>query len=80
MFLDYLSCLLSLNKINSGEISLKIRTQFSDEFARCTVVCTTMRQTACHRRRIKTEEKAKVVAYVWGTEFSQFLAALDIFC
>ena len=31
-----------------------------------------------HRRRIKTEEKAKVVAAVWGTEFVQFLAALAI--
>ena len=34
---------------------------------------------ADHRRRIKTEKKAKVVAAVWGTEFIQFLAALDIF-
>ena len=32
-----------------------------------------------HRRRIKTEENAKVVAAVWGTEFIKFLAALDIF-
>ena len=31
-----------------------------------------------HRRRIKTEEKAKVVAGVWGTEFIQFHAALAI--
>ena len=31
-----------------------------------------------HRRRIKTEEKAKVVAAVWGTELIQFLAALAI--
>ena len=32
-----------------------------------------------HRRRIKTEEeKAKVVASVWGKEFIQFLAALAI--
>ena len=30
-------------------------------------------------RRIKTEAKAKVVAGVWGTEWIQFLAALDIF-
>ena len=30
------------------------------------------------RRRIKTEEKAKVVAAVWGTEFIQFLATLAI--
>ena len=29
-----------------------------------------------HRRRINTEEKAKVVAAAWGTEFIQFLAAL----
>ena len=28
-----------------------------------------------HRRRIYTEEKAKVVAVVWGTELIQFLAA-----
>ena len=27
------------------------------------------------RRRIKTEEIAKVAASVWGTEFIQFLAA-----
>ena len=31
------------------------------------------------RRRIYTEEKAKVVAAVWSTEFIQFLAALAIF-
>ena len=28
------------------------------------------------RRRINTEEKAKVVAAVWGTEFIIFLVAL----
>ena len=28
-----------------------------------------------HRRRIKTEEKSKVVPSVWGEEFIQFLAA-----
>ena len=31
-----------------------------------------------HRRRLKTEAKTKVVASVWGKEFIQFLAALDI--
>ena len=31
-----------------------------------------------YRRRIKTEEKAKHVAAVWGTALIQFLAALDI--
>ena len=31
-----------------------------------------------HRRRIYTESKAKVVASVWGADFSQFLAALGI--
>ena len=30
------------------------------------------------RRRIKTEEKAKVVASDWGEEFIQFLAALVV--
>ena len=31
-----------------------------------------------HRRRIKTEEKAKVVAAAWGAELIEFLAALAI--
>ena len=31
-----------------------------------------------HRRRIKTEEKAKVVAFVWVPEFFEFLAALAV--
>ena len=31
-----------------------------------------------HRRRIKTEEKAKVVAAVCGEEFIKFLAALAV--
>ena len=31
-----------------------------------------------HRRRIKTEEKAKVVDPVWGTELIKFLATLAI--
>ena len=30
------------------------------------------------RRRIQTEEKAKVVAAAWGEEFIQFLAVLAI--
>ena len=33
---------------------------------------------AWHRRWIKTEEKAKVVASVWGAEFIQFLAAIAV--
>ena len=32
-----------------------------------------------HRRRIKTEEKAKVIAALWGTELIPFLATLAIF-
>ena len=35
-----------------------------------------VRFTREHRRRIYTEEKAKVVAFVWGEEFIYFLAAL----
>ena len=31
-----------------------------------------------HRRRIKTEVKAKVVASVWGKEFIHFLATLAV--
>ena len=31
-----------------------------------------------HSRRIKIEEKARVVTVVWGTELIQFIAALAI--
>ena len=31
-----------------------------------------------HRRKMKTEEKVKVVASVWGEEFINFLAALAV--
>ena len=31
-----------------------------------------------HRRRINTEQQARVVAAVWGTELIQFLATLAI--
>ena len=34
--------------------------------------------TVVHRRRIKTEEKAKVVTAVWGTEFILLLATLAV--
>ena len=34
--------------------------------------------TVLHRIRIYTEERAKIVAAVWGTELIQFLAALQI--
>ena len=33
---------------------------------------------ASHKRRIKTEKKATVVAAVWGTELVRFLAVLAI--
>ena len=32
-----------------------------------------------HRRRIYTEDKAKIVASVWGTEFIELLAAQVFF-
>ena len=38
----------------------------------------TLKLTSYHRRRIKTEVRAKVVASVWGEEFNQFLAALAV--
>ena len=31
-----------------------------------------------HKRRIKTEEKAKVIAAAWGAEAIHFFASLDI--
>ena len=34
--------------------------------------------TVFHKRRIKTKEKANVVASDWGEEFIQFLAALPV--
>ena len=37
-----------------------------------------MVKTQFQRRRIKTEEKTKVVAAVWGTEMIKFLTALAI--
>ena len=36
------------------------------------------RWLGAYKRRIRTDEKAKVVAAVWGAEFSQFVAALAI--
>ena len=36
-------------------------------------------QGPAHRRRIESEDKAKVVASVWGAECVQFLAALAVF-
>ena len=39
---------------------------------------TTYVQHNAHRRRKRTEEKAKVVAVVWWTEIMQFLAALAL--
>ena len=33
---------------------------------------------SCHRRMINSEEKSKVVAAAWETEFIQFLASLAI--
>ena len=35
-------------------------------------------ESESHRRRINTEEKAKVVAAAWVTELIQFLAKLAI--
>ena len=38
-----------------------------------------LKKIGVSRTGVFTEEKAKVVAAVWGTEFIQFLAALAIF-
>ena len=40
---------------------------------------TVTQSTVPYRRRINTEEMAKVVAAIWGTEFIKILAALAIF-
>ena len=43
------------------------------------IVQETLHNVHCsHSRRIKTEEKAKVVAAAWGAELIQFLAALAV--
>ena len=39
---------------------------------------TFLNKSEIHRRRIETEEKAKVVAAVWGTKFIQFFAAQTV--
>ena len=41
-------------------------------------LCRSKQLPVQHRRRIKTEEKANVVAAVWGEEFIKFLAALAV--
>ena len=46
------------------------------EFLQAEIIITFVNST--HRRRIELEDKAKVVAYVWGPEFVQFLAALAV--
>ena len=47
--------------------------------SRCSEILTLIcEEWGRHRRRIKTEEKAKVVASVWGQEFIKFLAALAV--
>ena len=42
------------------------------------VILYIMQLIIMHRRRIKSEEKAKVVASVWKEEFIQFLAAIAV--
>ena len=37
-----------------------------------------MEEGSIHRRSMELEDKAKVVASVWGAEFVQFLAALAV--
>ena len=50
--------------------------EFKSTFHFCTYSATLL--YVHHRRRIKTEEKAKVVASVLGEEFIQLLAALAV--
>ena len=54
---------------DNGEGPDRIQDQ-ADKLLRCSL--------SSHRIRIRTEEKAKVVAAVWWTEFIQFLARLAI--
>ena len=42
------------------------------------IALTTVLYCKSHRRRIKTEVKAKVVTAVWGTEFIKLFAGLAI--
>ena len=46
--------------------------------AASSVLSSSLAMVKPYRRRIKTEEKAKVAASVWGTEFILFLAALSV--
>ena len=47
-------------------------------YGECSIQWTWPIDHALNRRGIKTEEKAKVVASVWGWEFTQFLASLAV--
>ena len=51
-----------------------------DNFTTCGKLGIEINQYNCpiEVRRIKTEEKAKVVAAVWGAKFIRFLAALAV--
>ena len=66
-----LSCTVNL-KLRSGTI---YRTYIRLLFTYIWTRNRTNRVVSAHRRRIYTEEKAKVVGAVWGTEFSQLPAA-----
>ena len=48
------------------------------EILLCAIIFARLKNIILHRRRIKTEEKAKVVAALWGAELIQFLATLAI--
>ena len=60
---------------------LKATWRYMDSFVQKWLMTAGYRECVCvqHRRRIYTEEKAKVVAADWATEIIQFLAALAIF-
>ena len=61
---------------NGGATTCEVTWQ-QDAICRGHVVTSAQLRTQ-HRRRMGTEEKAKVVASVWGTEFVQFLATLAV--
>ena len=65
-FLCYLSCTIICMRQEYHQISFSFRV--SSKYAECYP----------HRGRIELEDKAKVVASVWGTDFVQFLVALAV--
>ena len=60
---------LHLFPLTGLNLCVPVVNNYADIMWRCVIVVIDYTDTAVLRRRIYTEDKAKVVAAVWGTEF-----------